>query len=123
LSAAAVAAALAQISTRRYHAARRRNALAPGGRDPAAASVAAHALPSIDPGAIDHAATGPGRASELAASVIATARTGAQAFAGDTLPAAANTVRAHFADVITAGTPLLEGTGIHDSADAGACAA
>ncbi|MDY0830140.1 Ig-like domain-containing protein [Microbacterium sp. BG28] len=75
--------------------------------DPAAASVAAPAWPTIDPGAIDPTATGPGRASELAASVIATARTGAQALAGNTLPAAANTVRAHFADFIATGTPLL----------------
>ncbi|MDR6199309.1 hypothetical protein QE374_001218 [Microbacterium sp. SORGH_AS428] len=106
-SAAAVAAALALISAA---AAAPSVAETPSRTvviDPAAASVAAPAWPSIDPAAIDPAATDSGRASELAASVIASARTGAQVLAGDTLPAAANTVRAHFADFIAAGTPLL----------------
>lgn len=106
-SAAAVAAALALISAA---AAAPSVAETPSRTvviDPAAASVAAPAWPSIDPAAIDPTATDSGRASEFAASVIATARTGAQILAGDTLPAAANTVRAHFADFIAAGTPLL----------------
>lgn len=106
-SAAAVAAALALISAA---AAAPSVAETPSRTvvvDPAAASVAAPAWPAIDPGAIDPTATDSGRASEFAASVIATARTGAQALAGDTLPAGANTVRAHFADFIAAGTPLL----------------
>lgn len=106
-SVAAVAAALALISAA---AAAPSVAETPSHAvviDPAAASVAAPAWPSIDPAAIDPTASDSGMASELAASVIATARTGAQALAADTLPAAANTVRAHFADFIAAGTPLL----------------